>query len=329
MRTGRLMRSIRQTYRKQTTSVSPASPRLKGRTSTSYDPGRWHPCRCALRSLCPLVPCRNAERAQQHARTDYEAAPAKFFTLRYGDRTVKVRIRLGRFVRVRLARDSHATYIRGHTQLPPASHPIGDDVSLYCFGSDISALLIVGDFDVDTADEDVIEAASRRVDGLFGFDDLFPARVSSTNRVSLGEWVLDWDEAIAVDGHDNRYTVPYKSTSSASISSGGGGGSTTLGLRYVGWSDDTDPLVTADLDASMAEVNGVASNTVTIPTRSTNGYLFYALPEAAGAPSMIIVSNMFLPPTFTQQAGTVQDSEGNTYNVFVSDNLLSGNALLN
>ena len=197
-------------------------------------------------------------------------------------------------------------------------------MSLYCFGSDISALLIVGDFDVDTADEDVIEAASRRVDGLFGFDDLFPARVSATNRVSLGEWVLDWDEARAVDGYDNRYTVPYKSTTSASISSGGGG-STTLGLRYVGWSDDTDPLVTADLDASMAEVNGIASNTITIPTRSTNGYLFYALPEAAGAPSMIIVSNMFLPPTFTQQAGTVQDSEGNTYNVFVSDNLLSGN----
>ena len=67
----------------------------------------------------------------------------------------------------------------------------------------------------DTADEDVIEAASRRVDGLFGFDDFFPARVSSTNRISLGEWVLDWDEAITVDGYDNRYTVPYRSTEGA------------------------------------------------------------------------------------------------------------------
>ena len=110
----------------------------------------------------------------------------------------------------------------------------------------------------------MIEAASRRVDGLFGFDDFFPARVSSTNRVSLGEWVLDWDEAIAVDGYDNRYTVPYRSTEGAAHAGGGGGGGTTLGLRFVGWSDD-QTIETADLDESMAEVDAERSNSLVIP----------------------------------------------------------------
>ena len=196
-------------------------------------------------------------------------------------------------------------------------------MSLYCFGSDIAALLIIEGFDTDTADEDVIEAASRRVDGLFGFDDFFPARVSSTNRISLGEWVLDWDEAITVDGYDNRYTVPYRSTEGAAHAGGGGGGGTTLGLRFVGWSDD-QTIETADLDESMAEVDAERSNSIVIPDRSANGYLWYAVPAAATGPTMIMITDNFIAPDFVEQAGTVQDADGNEYRVAVTHNLLSG-----
>ena len=176
----------------------------------------------------------------------------------------------------------------------------------------------------DTADEDVIETASRRVDGLFGFDDFFPARVSSTNRVSLGEWVLDWDEAIAVDGYgNNRYVVLYRSTEGAAHAGGGGGGGTTLGLRFLGWSDD-QTIETADLDESMAEVDAERSNSIVIPDRSANGYLWYAVPAAATGPTMIMITDNFIAPDFVEQAGTVQDADGNEYRVAVTHNLLSG-----
>ena len=123
VRTGRLMRSIRQTYRRKTTSVSPASPRLKGRTSTSRVRAG------GIRAGVPYAKYVGSYHAvmrneRNNMPTGY-GAPLSIFTLRYGDRTVTVRIRLGRFVRVRLARDSHPTYIRGYPQLPPASPLIG------------------------------------------------------------------------------------------------------------------------------------------------------------------------------------------------------------
>ena len=104
VRTGRLMRSIRQTYRRKTTTVSPASPRLKGRTSTSYV--RAGGIRAGVPYARYVRSFHAVLRSESNAMSARLRGRAKEFTLRYGDRTVKVRLRLGRFVRVRLARDS-------------------------------------------------------------------------------------------------------------------------------------------------------------------------------------------------------------------------------
>ena len=103
VRTGRLMRSIRQTYRKETTTVSPASPLLKGRTSTSRV--RAGGIRAGVpyaRYVRTFHAVMRNERNNMHNRL---RGTARVFRLRYGKRTVSVRIRLGRFVRVRLAGD--------------------------------------------------------------------------------------------------------------------------------------------------------------------------------------------------------------------------------
>ena len=104
VRTGRLMRSIRQTYRQQTTTVSPASPRLKGRTSTSRV--RAGGIRAGVPYARYVRTFHAVMRNERNNMHDRLRGTAKYFTLRYGDRTVTVRIRLGRFVRVRLAGDS-------------------------------------------------------------------------------------------------------------------------------------------------------------------------------------------------------------------------------
>ena len=103
VRTGRLMRSIRQTYRKQTTTVSPASPRLKGRTSTSRV--RAGGIRAGVPYARYVGSFHAVLRSERNAIANRLRGRAREFTLLYGDRTVKVRLRLGRFVRVRLARD--------------------------------------------------------------------------------------------------------------------------------------------------------------------------------------------------------------------------------
>ena len=104
VRTGRLMRSIRQTYRRQTTTVSPASPRLKGRTSTSYV--RAGGIRAGVPYAKYVGSYHAVLRSERNTIANRLRGRARIFRLRYGNRTVNVRIRLGRFVRVRLARDS-------------------------------------------------------------------------------------------------------------------------------------------------------------------------------------------------------------------------------
>ena len=123
VRTGRLMRSIRQTYRRKTTSVSPASPRLKGRTSTSYVRAG------GIRAGVPYARyVRTFHAVMRNERnnmpTGYEAAPVSFPpALRQPHRE---RPHPPRAVRPRpFGPRPHATYIRGYPQLPPASPLIG------------------------------------------------------------------------------------------------------------------------------------------------------------------------------------------------------------
>ena len=77
------------------------------------------------------------------------------------------------------------------------------------------------------------------------------------------------------------------------------------------------------LDESMAEVDAERSNSIVIPDRSANGYLWYAVPAAATGPTMIMITDNFIAPDFVEQAGTVQDADGNEYRVAVTHNLLS------
>ena len=129
VRTGRLMRSIRQTYRRKTTSVSPASPRLKGRTSTSYVRAGGIRAGVPYAQICRLVPCRPAERAQHHRTTGCEAR-AKYFhacamARPYRERPHPPRAFRPRPLGPRLARDLYS-------RLSAATARLASDRSITC-----------------------------------------------------------------------------------------------------------------------------------------------------------------------------------------------------
>ena len=76
--------------------------------------------------------------------------------------------------------------------------------------------------------------------------------------------------------------------------------------RYFGWSDDR-VIATSDLTAA-AESD---DNSGVIPARTTNGYVFFAVPETIGYPASVSINN---GPNqiagFEELANTVDDSQG-------------------
>ena len=85
--------------------------------------------------------------------------------------------------------------------------------------------------------------------------------------------------------------------------------------RYFGWSDDR-VIATADFGAAGMSSSNVGS----LPQRATNGYIWFAVPEAAGYPSSLHVDNGPIDQiaVYVQQAGTVDDLNGQPHLVGVS-----------
>lgn len=85
--------------------------------------------------------------------------------------------------------------------------------------------------------------------------------------------------------------------------------------RYFGWSDDR---VIEKSDFSGAGVS--SSNVGTLPQRGTSGYIWFAVPEAAGYPASLHIDNGPIDqlPVFVEQAGTVDDSNSQPHIVGVS-----------
>ena len=85
--------------------------------------------------------------------------------------------------------------------------------------------------------------------------------------------------------------------------------------RYFGWSDKR-LIETAEFSfASTSE-----SNEGTLPQRGTDGYIWFAVPEAAGYPATLHLNEGPLDQlgVFVRQAGTVDDANGDPHIVGVS-----------
>ena len=89
--------------------------------------------------------------------------------------------------------------------------------------------------------------------------------------------------------------------------------------RYVGWSSDST-IETADLDASLARVASFTTDELTIPSESTNGYLFFAVPSSPGYPDQAFFDGNThdILGGFAQQSGTINDSNGDAHVVGVT-----------
>ena len=90
--------------------------------------------------------------------------------------------------------------------------------------------------------------------------------------------------------------------------------------RFFGWSDDR--LIEA------ADFSGAAtsdSNVGILPGRSTNGYIWFAVPVAAGYPASLHINSGPLNQlsVFVEQVGTVDDSNGQPHFVGVSFDIQS------
>ena len=85
--------------------------------------------------------------------------------------------------------------------------------------------------------------------------------------------------------------------------------------RYFGWSDDR-LIETVDFGSAATS----DSNEGLLPARATNGYIWFAVPEAAGYPSSLHIDNGPVDQlgVFVRQAGTVDDANGNAHIVGVS-----------
>ena len=105
------------------------------------------------------------------------------------------------------------------------------------------------------------------------------------------------------------------------------GGTPGTHTRYFGWSDDQ---VIAPADFAAAATS--STNMGNLPARSANGYIWFAVPETEGYPTSIMVSGF--PQdivNYPQQAGTVDDSNGEPHLVGVSSRIqfsgLAGEAI--
>ena len=98
--------------------------------------------------------------------------------------------------------------------------------------------------------------------------------------------------------------------------------------RYFGWSDKR---VISPAEFSFAITS--SSNEALLPQRGTDGYIWFAVPEAAGYPSSLHIDNGPIDQlsVFVRQAGLVDDLNGDPHIVGVSfdiqGSLLSGQAI--
>ena len=85
--------------------------------------------------------------------------------------------------------------------------------------------------------------------------------------------------------------------------------------RYFGWSDDR-VIDTADFSTAATSSSNVGS----LPQRATNGYIWFAVPEAAGYPASLHIDNGPIDQiaVYVQQAGTMDDLNGQPHLVGVS-----------
>ena len=90
--------------------------------------------------------------------------------------------------------------------------------------------------------------------------------------------------------------------------------------RFFGWSDDR---LIEEVDFSGAATSD--SNVGTLPQRATNGFIWFAVPAAAGYPTSLFINSGPLNQisVFVQQTGTVDDENGQPHFVGVSFDLQS------
>ena len=90
--------------------------------------------------------------------------------------------------------------------------------------------------------------------------------------------------------------------------------------RYFGWSDKRVIETTEFAGASTA-----SSNEGLLPQRATDGYIWFAVPEAAGYPATLHLNNGPIDQlsVFVRQAGTVDDANGDPHIVGVSFDIQS------
>ena len=95
----------------------------------------------------------------------------------------------------------------------------------------------------------------------------------------------------------------------------GGSGQTGDHSRYVGWSADR---IIATADFAGAET--AESNDLTLPATSVNGYIWFAVPEAVGYPTMLHIAggSRNALNAYEQLTGTVDDDNGDPHIIGVS-----------
>ena len=90
-----------------------------------------------------------------------------------------------------------------------------------------------------------------------------------------------------------------------------------VGTRYIGWSTD-QTIAAIDFDTAATS----DTNTLTAPTVTENGYIWFAVPQSFGYPTSLDKSGINQLFVFTQQTGTVNNPDGAPYIVGVSNNVL-------
>ena len=85
--------------------------------------------------------------------------------------------------------------------------------------------------------------------------------------------------------------------------------------RYVGWSDDR-VIATADF----ATANSAMDNDLELPARSTNGYIWFAVPEDIGYPTDLHIAGGMRDAlgAYERLSGTVDDDNGDPHIIGVS-----------
>ena len=87
-------------------------------------------------------------------------------------------------------------------------------------------------------------------------------------------------------------------------------------LRYFGWSDDR-VIAAGDFAAANSSLNNMG----VLPARSSNGYIWIAVPESVGYPSGVRIAGGSQVQQVPQLAGTVNDPNGEPHLIGVTSRL--------